>query len=122
MLEEPMIHAIEKDYAEALLRVEENEREMRQAEINHAFNWWWYNKGSAAPASDADLYEHTESTARAAFQEAVEKFGVQVPPAPATSKPMNEERANFIYSIFAIGVVVGMGLSLIASFFIIKPN
>ncbi len=122
MLEEPMIHAIEKDYTDALLHAQENEREIRHAEVDHAFNYWWYNTGSAIPARYADVWEHTERTARAAFQEAVEKFGGPVPHAPAATKPMTEERLNLLYSIFAIGVVVGMGIALIALFFIIKPH
>lgn len=120
MLEEPMIDTIEKDYAEALLHVEEKEREIRQAEVDHAFNWWWYNKGSCPPKSEHDLEEHTMVISREAYHEAVAKFGTA--PVPVARQEMTEERAAMIYACFAIGVVVGVFLTFALGLLILQPK
>jgi hypothetical protein len=116
----PAINAIESDWAQAKEKLSETERELRQAEIDHAFNWWWYNVGSRPPKSQHDLEEHTEAISREAFNEAVKRFGISSEPAPV--KPMTEERAGLLYSLFAIGIVVGMFIAFVTFFLVIKPN
>lgn len=116
----PAINAIEKDWAQAKEKLTETERELRQAEIDHAFNWWWYFTGSAAATYGKRHAGNIEEISRAAFNEAVNRFGVRANPEP--TKPMTMERANLLYSLFAIGVVVGMFIAFITFFLVIKPN
>lgn len=115
----PAIDSIESELTQTKEKLSETEREMRQVEIDHAFNWWWYNNGNSGfPLTTKPLNESIEDIARSAFIEAATRFRVD---APLPAK-MTEERAGLLYSLFAIGVVVGMLITLVMFLFVINPK
>jgi hypothetical protein len=118
--DKPAIHSIENELNQTKEKLSETEREMRQVEIDHAFNWWWYNTGSRPPKSSHDLEEHTEVISREAYNEAVKQFGTDTDLAPCQQS--TEERAGLLYSLFALGVVVGICIAIATFLLVINPN
>lgn len=101
-------------------RIGLNEVELRKAEIDHAFNWWWYEHGSRPPASSDDLEEHTLKISQEAFHEACRQFDLV--PNVALPAPRKEREINQLYSLFALGVVVGVFLTFVLGLIILQPK
>lgn len=115
-----MSNTLTQEHTDVMQRIQDINAEMREAEINHAFNWWWYNEGSRPPANNHDLEEHTEQISREAFHEACRAFGLDAKPIrlePPTKPPINQ-----FYSLFALGVVVGVFLTFALGLIIIQPK
>lgn len=114
-----MSETLTQEHTDVMQRIQDINTEMRKAEIEHAFICWWDHIGSAAPGRVDDLYQHTEKQSRKAFHFACEHFHLPVQPAKA-KKP--ESKINLLYSLFALGVVVGVFLTFALGLIIIQPK
>lgn len=114
-----MSNTLTQDHIDVMQRIQDINAEMRKAEIEHAFICWWDHIGSAAPGSGDDLYQHTEKQSRKAFHFACEHFHLPVQ-SPQAEKP--ERKINQLYSLFALGVVVGVFLTFALGLIIIQPK
>lgn len=101
---------IEQEQAAVQYRLAEIEDETSQAHRDHAFEYWWH-RGN--PNETANL---CKGFAKAAFDQAHMLYCQ--PPKLVKVKPSPAE----MFALYAIGVVSGIAIALIASLFIIQPN
>ena len=100
-------------------RMEEHECALLQAELDHAFNWLWYQELSGPPLSNHDLEEHTERMCRKAFFHGVKsRISGQVTPVAKTTTP----QPSLLFALFAFGVVIGMAIGFTTFFLNVSPN
>lgn len=88
---------------------QEIDAEMRHAELNHFFNWWWHSTGSRPP--EHDIEDHICEIARESFFEGVRFNGFEF---PKPSHTPIDGRGSQLYALFALGVVVGFLFCLIS--------
>lgn len=99
---------LEQEQAAVQYRLAEIEDETSQAHRDHAFEYWWHTCNK--PLSSF------KKTAKEAFDQAHMLYCQ--PPKLIRVKPSPAE----MFALYAIGVVSGIAIALIASFFIITPN
>lgn len=100
---------LEQEQAAVQYRLAEIEDETSQAHRDHAFEYWW--KTSTPKPTDG-----IKDYAKTAFNRAHMIYCQ--PPKLIKVKPSPAE----MFALYAIGVVSGIAIALIASFFIITPN
>lgn len=86
-------------------RIEDTESALLQAEIDHSFNWWWYNEGSIAPQHGDDLCEHTERQCRKAFEQGTKMLVIPLKPQIYEEIPFEK-----VFAILALGIVIGVAM------------
>lgn len=97
---------LEQEQAAIEYRLAEIEDETSQAHRDHAFEYW----------CKLNNVDYSKSTAKSAWN-ACHALYCQ-PPKLIRIKPSPAE----MFALYAIGVVSGIAIALIASFFIITPN
>jgi hypothetical protein len=115
-----MSETLTQEHTDVMQRIQDINAEMRKAEIEHAFNWWWCKEGSAPAALANDVYGYAENRSRAAFHEACRVFGLDSK--PVRLEPQRKPPINLLYSLFALGVVVGVFLTFALGLIIIQPK
>lgn len=100
---------LEQEQSAVEYRLAEIEDETSQAHRDHAFKWWWHHQSPRF----GDCYKRP---AQAAFNRAHMLYCQ--PPKLVKVKPSPAE----MFALYAIGVVSGIAIALIAYFFIITPN
>lgn len=100
---------LEQEQAAVQYRLAEIEDETSKAHRDHAFEYWWSK-------NDARCTTFEKRFAKAAFNQAHMLYCQ--PPKLIRVKPSPAE----MFALYAIGVVSGIAITLIASFFIITPN
>ena len=73
---------------------------LRTAELEQGFSYWWREHGSKLPPIGASVYEHTKNQAKAAFIVGATEY----PPLPNWEQP-----TPWKFLCFCAGVIVGMG-------------
>lgn len=101
---------LEQEQAAVQYRLAEIEDETSQAHRDHAFEYWWKRNTKKAP------WLTNKEIAKSAFDQAHMLYCQ--PPKLIRIKPSPAE----MFALYAIGVVSGIAIALIASFFIITPN
>ena len=116
-----MTDALTQEQADAVKRLEQRNAAVHEAQIDHAFSWWWWNTGASAPPRPGqDLEKHMEEVARMAFHEACRLFALKNPK-PAVQEPPKLP-INLCYSLFSLGVGVGIFLTFALGLIIIQPK
>ena len=102
---------LEQEQTAVQYRLAEIEDETSLAHRDHAFAYWWQSF-----AKSICILQETRCIAKDAFDQAHMLYCQ--PPKLVKIKPSPAE----MFALYAIGVVCGIAMTLIASLFIITPN
>lgn len=118
MSEEPAIYRINGELKEVRDQSAANHEEINDIANEHEFNFWWYKTGhNIAPYDGEDPEAFVNRIARASYMHARSLPALPALRHPSAHHPTKSSKANLLFGLFALGVVVGIAIAILTRIF-----